>query len=163
MVTAKISDKFSVCALPMASRRRPTKSAGDGLAWTEVGGELLTVEAAKLPRQRQSGHHGKLGEVMQESIRPPFQWCAAHEQSRWAFQKILRKNDLHISTTRRRHAKGWTQRWHCHHHRAGIGLSGNPVRCDVAMTGEITYAAKYLPIGGLKENSSPRRGGIKKV
>jgi len=135
-----------------------------GLAWTEVGGELLTVEAAKLPGKGKVDTTGKLGEVMQESIKAAISVVRARAKHLGIAEDFYEKNDLHIHLPEGATPKDGPS--------AGIAittalvsvLSGIPVRCDVAMTGEITLRGEVLPIGGLKEKLlAAARGGIKTV
>ncbi len=135
-----------------------------GLAWTEVGGELLTVEAAKLPGKGKVDTTGKLGDVMQESIKAAISVVRARAKSLGIAEDFYEKNDLHIHLPEGATPKDGPS--------AGIAittalvsvLTGIPVRCDVAMTGEITLRGEVLPIGGLKEKLlAAARGGIKTV
>ena len=135
-----------------------------GLAWTEVGGELLTVEAAKLPGKGNTVTTGKLGEVMQESIKAAISVVRARAKRLGIAEDFHQNMDLHIHLPEGATPKDGPS--------AGIAittalvsvLTGIPVRCDVAMTGEITLRGRVLPIGGLKEKLlAALRGGIKKV
>ncbi len=135
-----------------------------GLAWTEVGGELLTVEAARLPGKGKVDTTGKLGEVMQESIKAAISVVRSRAKVLGIAEDFYEKNDLHIHLPEGATPKDGPS--------AGIAittslvsvLTGIPVRCDVAMTGEITLRGEVLPIGGLKEKLlAAARGGIKTV
>jgi len=135
-----------------------------GLAWTEVGGELLTVEAVKLPGKGNTVTTGKLGDVMQESIKAAISVVRARAKRLGVPEDFWQTTDLHIHLPEGATPKDGPS--------AGIGmataivsvLTGIPVRCDVAMTGEITLRGEVLPIGGLKEKLlAAHRGGIRVV
>jgi ATP-dependent Lon protease len=132
-----------------------------GLAWTEVGGELLTVEAVALPGKGKVMTTGKLGEVMQESIQAALSVVRKRSRSLGIDDDFYQKNDLHIHLPEGAIPKDGPS--------AGIAIStalvsvltGIPVRCDVAMTGEITLRGEVLAIGGLKEKLlAAVRGGV---
>ena len=135
-----------------------------GLAWTEVGGELLTIEAAIVPGKGKATRTGKLGEVMQESIEAAMTVVRSRSEILGINAKFYRENDFHIHVPEGATPKDGPS--------AGVAmctalvsaLSGIPVRSSVAMTGEITLRGEILPIGGLKEKLlAALRGGIKTV
>ncbi len=135
-----------------------------GLAWTEVGGELLTIEAARLPGKGKMTTTGKLGEVMQESIQAALSVVRVRARSLGIAPDFYEKTDMHIHLPEGATPKDGPS--------AGIAittamvsiLTGIPVRADVAMTGEVTLRGEVLPIGGLKEKLlAATRGGIKIV
>jgi ATP-dependent Lon protease len=135
-----------------------------GLAWTEVGGELLTIEAVTVPGKGQIKTTGKLGEVMQESVQAAFSFVKARSPSYGVKPSQIGRKDIHVHLPEGAVPKDGPS--------AGIGmvtaiistLTGIPVRRDVAMTGEVTLRGRVLPIGGLKEKLlAALRGGIKTV
>ena len=135
-----------------------------GLAWTEVGGELLSIEAVTVPGKGQIRTTGKLGEVMQESVQAAFSFVKARSPSYGVKPSLFGRKDIHVHLPEGAVPKDGPS--------AGIGmvtaiistLTGIPVRRDVAMTGEVTLRGRVLPIGGLKEKLlAALRGGIAKV
>jgi len=135
-----------------------------GLAWTEVGGELLTIEAVTVPGKGQIKTTGKLGEVMQESIQAAMSFVKARAPAYGVKPSIFARKDIHVHLPEGAVPKDGPS--------AGIGmvtamistLSGVAVRRDVAMTGEVTLRGRVLPVGGLKEKLlAALRGGITTV
>jgi ATP-dependent Lon protease len=135
-----------------------------GLAWTEVGGELLTIEAVTVPGKGQIKTTGKLGEVMQESIQAAMSFVKARAPAYGVKPSIFARKDIHVHLPEGAVPKDGPS--------AGVGmvlamistLTGIAVRRDVAMTGEVTLRGRVLPIGGLKEKLlAALRGGIRIV
>lgn len=135
-----------------------------GLAWTEVGGELLTIESVTLPGKGEVRTTGKLGDVMNESVQAAFSFVKARAPAYGIKPSIFQRKNIHIHLPEGAVPKDGPS--------AGIGmvtsivsaLTGIPVRPDVAMTGEVTLRGRVLAIGGLKEKLlAALRGGIKTV
>ena len=135
-----------------------------GLAWTEVGGELLTIEAAVMPGKGKQSYTGKLGDVMQESIQAAMTVVRTRSRQYGIPLDFYQKQDVHIHVPEGATPKDGPS--------AGIGMctavlsaiTSIPVRSDLAITGEITLRGEVLPVGGLKEKLlAAHRGGIKLV
>jgi ATP-dependent Lon protease len=135
-----------------------------GLAWTEVGGELLTIEAVTVPGKGRVTATGKLGDVMKESVQAAESFVKSRSYAFGILPTIFEKKDIHVHVPEGATPKDGPS--------AGVGmvtsivsvLSGIPVKRDIAMTGEITLRGRVLPIGGLKEKLlAALRGGLKTV
>jgi len=135
-----------------------------GLAWTDVGGELLTIEAAVMPGKGKQSYTGKLGDVMQESIQAAMTVVRTRSRQYGIPLDFYQKQDVHIHVPEGATPKDGPS--------AGIGMctavlsaiTSIPVRSDLAMTGEITLRGEVLPVGGLKEKLlAAHRGGVKFV
>jgi ATP-dependent Lon protease len=135
-----------------------------GLAWTEYGGEILKIETVTMPGKGRMQITGKLGDVMQESIKAAKSFIRSKSLDYGVIPPLFEKNDFHIHVPEGATPKDGPS--------AGIGMvtsivsaiTNNPVRRDVAMTGEVTLTGQVLPIGGLKEKLlAAHRAGIKQV
>jgi ATP-dependent Lon protease len=135
-----------------------------GLAWTEVGGELLTIESVTLPGKGKVTATGKLGDVMKESVQAAESYVKSRSAVFGIPPTIFDKKDIHVHVPEGATPKDGPS--------AGVAmaisivsvLTGIPVRRDLAMTGEITLRGRVLPIGGLKEKLlAALRGGMKTV
>jgi len=146
------------------SDEEPQVGAVTGLAWTEVGGELLTIESVTTPGKGEIRTTGKLGDVMTESIAAAFSFVKARAPAYGIKPSIFQRKNIHIHLPEGAVPKDGPS--------AGVGmvtsivstLTGIPVRADIAMTGEVTLRGRVLPIGGLKEKLlAALRGGIRTV
>ncbi len=135
-----------------------------GLAWTEVGGELLTIEAVTMPGKGSISHTGKLGDVMQESVQAARSYVRSRSVSLGIKPTVFEKKDIHVHVPEGATPKDGPS--------AGVAMctaivsaiTGIAVRKEVAMTGEVTLRGRVLPIGGLKEKLlAALRGGLKTV
>ena len=135
-----------------------------GLAWTETGGDLLSIEAVTMPGRGKMTVTGNLRDVMKESISAANAFVQSRAPSLGVKPTVFRNTDIHVHVPEGATPKDGPS--------AGVGmvtaivssLTGNPVRKDVAMTGEVTLRGRVLPIGGLKEKLlAARRGGVKTV
>jgi len=135
-----------------------------GLAWTEFGGEILKIESATMPGKGKMQITGKLGDVMQESVKAAKSFVRSKSLNYGIIPPLFEKKDFHIHVPEGATPKDGPS--------AGIGMvtsivsaiTNNPVRRDVAMTGEVTLTGQVLPIGGLKEKLlAAHRAGIKEV
>ena len=162
-VTADSLDKYIGVRKFNFGRAEKENQVGQvtGLAWTEVGGELLTIESVAMPGKGKTTFTGKLGDVMQESIKAAITVVRRRAERLGIPADFYEKQDLHIHVPEGATPKDGPS--------AGVGmttalvssLTGIPVKANVAMTGEITLRGEVLPIGGLKEKLlAAHRGGI---
>jgi ATP-dependent Lon protease len=165
-ITPKLLDKYLGVKRFRFGRAEEEDRVGQvtGLAWTEVGGDLLTIEAVVVPGKGKETYTGRLGDVMQESIKAALTVIRSRAASLGIKPDFYQHYDVHFHVPEGATPKDGPS--------AGVGmctalvsaLTGIPVRADVAMTGEITLRGEVLPIGGLKEKLlAALRGGIKTV
>ncbi len=165
-VTPKLLEKYLGVKRYRFGRAEEEDRVGQvtGLAWTEVGGDLLTIEAVVVPGKGKETYTGRLGDVMQESIKAALTVVRSRAASLGIKPDFYQQTDVHFHVPEGATPKDGPS--------AGVGmctalvsaLTGIPVRADVAMTGEITLRGEVLPIGGLKEKLlAALRGGIKTV
>ena len=135
-----------------------------GLAWTEVGGDILFIEAVDMPGKGIVKQTGKLGDVMKESIETAYSVVRAHAKDLGIEPEVFEKTDIHVHVPEGATPKDGPSAGIAMYTTLVSTLTKIPVRKDVAMTGEITLQGRVLPIGGLKEKLlSALRGGIKTV
>ena len=157
---------ISACLASATVRSKSDDQVGvvTGLAWTEVGGELLTIEGVMMPGKGRMTVTGNLKEVMKELISAAASYVRSRAIDFGIEPPIFDKRDIHVHVPEGATPKDGPS--------AGVAMAtaivsvmtGIPVRADVAMTGEITLRGRVLPIGGLKEKLlAALRGGIKKV
>ncbi len=165
-VTPKSLEKYLGVKRYRFGRKEEQDRVGQvtGLAWTETGGDLLTIETAVVPGKGKTSYTGRLGDVMQESIQAALTVVRSRSARLHVQAEFFAKHDIHIHVPEGATPKDGPS--------AGVGMctalvsaiTGIPVRADVAMTGEITLRGEVLPIGGLKEKLlAALRGGIRTV
>ena len=165
-ITAKNIDEFlgvKIFEIGLAAKKNQIGQV-TGLAWTQVGGELLTIESIIMPGKGKINLTGKLGDVMKESIHTALSVVRSRSSKLNIPIDFYEKNDFHIHLPEAATPKDGPSAGICMTTAIISSLTSIPVRSDVAMTGEITLRGEVLPIGGLKEKLlAAHRGGIKKV
>ena len=135
-----------------------------GLAWTEVGGELLTIEAVTVPGKGRVTATGKLGDVMKELVQAAESYVKSRSYAFGIRPTIFEKKDIHVHVPEGATPKDGPSAGVGDGDLDRLGAEGIPVKRDIAMTGEITLRGRVLPIGGLKEKLlAALRGGLKTV
>ncbi|QQS12798.1 MAG: endopeptidase La [Rhodospirillales bacterium] len=165
-VTAKNLDKYAGIRKFRYGEAEAENLVGvtTGLAWTEVGGELLSIEAVAVPGKGKTTFTGKLGDVMQESIQAAKSYVRSRAVSFGIKPTIFERKDIHIHVPEGATPKDGPSAGAAMCTSIVSVLTGIPVRKDVAMTGEISLRGRVLPIGGLKEKLlAALRGGLKTV
>jgi ATP-dependent Lon protease len=146
------------------AEKKDLTGVATGLAWTQAGGDILSIETAVMPGKGNVTVTGKLGEVMQESAKAAMSYARSKSSGLGIASEFYSENDIHIHVPEGATPKDGPS--------AGItictsivsAITGNPVKRDVGMTGEITLRGRVLPIGGLREKSiAAHRSGIKKI
>ncbi|MWR36404.1 endopeptidase La, partial [Helicobacter pylori] len=149
---------------PDKAEKEPSVGTAQGLAWTPVGGTLLTIEAVAVPGSGKIVLTGSLGEVMKESAQAAFTYLRAHAQEWGLPEDFHNKYDVHVHVPEGATPKDGPSAGITMTTALASALSRRPVRMDIAMTGEITLRGKVLPIGGVKEKLlAAHQAGISKI
>ena len=135
-----------------------------GLAWTEVGGDLLSIEAIKLPGKGRMKATGKLGDVMKESMDAASSFVRSKSPDFGVKPTVFERSDIHVHVPEGATLQRWALCWDSHGNIYCVYANDVPIKRDVAMTGEVTLRGNVLAIGGLKrETVGCSKGGIKTV
>ncbi|HEX9948634.1 MAG TPA: S16 family serine protease, partial [Thermodesulfobacteriota bacterium] len=146
------------------ARRTSRPGVATGLAWTEAGGDILFVEATKMPGRKELSLTGQLGGVMQESAKAALSYVRTKADELGIEKNFFEKYDLHVHVPAGAIPKDGPSAGITIASALASELTGRPVRNDVAMTGEITLSGLVLPVGGIKEKIlAAKAAGIKKV